>query len=204
MMIVESALNVAPNNSESGTGNTWNQWSSSAPYLMRNGSLAAPFKDLTYNILSGEASNLHYLDGARACSADGTTAYFYMISQTLTPAYAWGTYVPITGAKNVGSYGLDLSKMGGAADWISSKYQSTRGYTPQFSPTGILNDLTGSDPVPYGLFINLPVLKADGIAPPDIYSMGGEDGTPKEILMMEVLSELPYLKDWAYPDSVTP
>jgi hypothetical protein len=114
--------------------------------------------------------SLDKLDGARACSSDGSTAYFWMLSQTLTPSYAWGDYQGVPGVSNVGNYGLDLYEMAESADWLNSAYGS---YLPQPSVQDIYTDLTSSDPIPNGLFINVPVMSADGLSPPSLYDQGG-------------------------------
>lgn len=122
---------------------------------------------------------LDKLDGARACSSDGSTAYFYMVSQSIYPTNAWGDYVGCPGVKNTEKYGLNLYEMGEAAEWLQNKYYSTLGYLPQVPPKDIYNDLTGSDRLPHSLFIDLPLINANGLPAPD---------TDGEVLAPEVSS----------------
>lgn len=233
MMVVENAINVAPDNSGSQTGNYWYDFTSSAPYLMRNGSFAVELPNYDYNILSGELTqyinssavaaawvqqnvfiakrtddisgtapcdmDLDKLDGARACSPDGSTAYFFMVSQELVPSYAWGDYSGTPGVSNVGDYGLDLYTMATAAEWVQDNYFNSTGYFPNVSPTDMVKDFTSQyDPLPNGYFINIPVMDADGLSPPDLYDQGGDDLGTEALFIVEVMNELPNLNNWPY------
>jgi hypothetical protein len=73
---------------------------------------------------------------------------------------------------------------------------------PQLTPSDILGDIVGSGTVPGGLFANLPVFNADGLPTPDLFEIGGEPGSAEQVLMFEIMGQLPYVKDWAYPNSV--
>jgi hypothetical protein len=118
---------------------------------------------------------LDKLDSARACSPDGSTAYFFMVSQVLEPSFAWGDYSGTPGVSKVGEYGLDLYTMATAAEWVQNNYFNSSGYFPNVSPTDMVKDFTSEyDPLPNGYFINIPVMDADGLSEPDLYNQGGD------------------------------
>lgn len=204
LMVVENAINAVPDNSGQDSGYYWYDYTTSAPYLMRNGTFAEELGNYEYNILSGQLTqyvnssavtaawvqqdvfiakrtddingiapcdiDLDKLNGARACSPDGSTAYFFMVSQQFSPFYSWGCYDGVPGVSDVGNYGLDLYTMATAAEWIQDNYFDSVGYFPNISPTDMVKAFTSQyDPLPNGYFINLPILDADGLSPPETY-----------------------------------
>ncbi|KAJ5610400.1 hypothetical protein N7510_007119 [Penicillium lagena] len=209
MMIVESAINVAPDNSGSGTGNYWYAHPSSAPYLMKNGTFAEEIHNVKYNILSGDISKIVLSSAVAAawiqqnvfvakrtdnvhdtapCDIDLDKLDGARVCDGDTAYFfmvsqsinSWGDYAGVSGTSKIDDYGLDLLTMAKSAEWISDHHD---GYFPQVSPTDIVKDFTYDEgALENGYFIELPFMDADDLDEPS-YWVGGSD-LPDEVSIL--------------------